>query len=92
MTRTLLENCRETRSRQTYVSRRLLEQCLVYPHNLGEGKLYGAQENDFHYLLGLCYRSLGDKAHSLRYLKEAEAMDVNQMGILAFNTLRETIL
>lgn len=177
----------------------LLEQCLVYPHNLGEGKLYGAQENDFHYLLGLCYRSLGneekareeftlatlgstepaaamyyndakpdkifyaglafralgdekkarsyfnrlvdygkqhlhdkvvmdyfavslpdlqiwdgslddanrihclymlalgyeglgDKAHSLRYLKEAEAMDVNHMGILAFNTLRETIL
>lgn len=25
----------------------LLEECLEYPHHLGEGKLYGAQENDF---------------------------------------------
>jgi tetratricopeptide (TPR) repeat protein len=26
----------------------LLLECLEYPHNLGEGKLHGAQENDFH--------------------------------------------
>ena len=39
----------------------LLEQCLEYPHHLGEGKLYGAQENDFHYLLGLCYQKSGQK-------------------------------
>ena len=32
----------------------LLKQCLTYPHNLGEGMLYGAQDNDIHYLLG-CY-------------------------------------
>lgn len=44
----------------------LLEECLVYPHHLGEGKLYGAQENDFHYLLGICHRALGngEKARS----------------------------
>lgn len=34
---------------------KLLEECLVYPHYLGEGKLYGAQENDFYYLLGVAY-------------------------------------
>lgn len=33
----------------------LLEECLVYPHHLGEGKLHGAQENDFYYLLGCAY-------------------------------------
>lgn len=33
----------------------LLRECLVYPHHLGEGKLYGAQENDFYYLLGCAY-------------------------------------
>ena len=33
-------------------AKRLLEECLVYPPHLGEGKLYGAQENDFLYLLG----------------------------------------
>ncbi|MDO5447035.1 MAG: DUF5107 domain-containing protein [Prevotellaceae bacterium] len=30
----------------------LLKECLVYPHNLGEGKLINAQDNDFYYLLG----------------------------------------
>ncbi len=42
----------------------LLEQCLIYPHLLGEGKLYGAQENDYYYLLGCAYEAKGmmDKA------------------------------
>ena len=42
----------------------LLEECLVYPHHLGEGKLYGAQENDFYYFLGCAYEAKGmtDKA------------------------------
>jgi tetratricopeptide (TPR) repeat protein len=30
----------------------LLSQALSYPHNLGEGKLPGAQENNIHYYLG----------------------------------------
>ena len=37
----------------------LLGECLEYPHHLGEGKLYGAQENDFYYLLGVAYHALG---------------------------------
>lgn len=37
----------------------LLDECLEYPHHLGEGKLHGAQENDFYYLLGLCYDAMG---------------------------------
>ena len=31
---------------------RLLEECLVFPPHLGEGKLYGAQDNDILYFLG----------------------------------------
>lgn len=38
----------------------LLEECLEYPHHLGEGKLYGAQENDFYYFLGCAYDGMGD--------------------------------
>lgn len=38
----------------------LLNECLVYPHHLGEGKLYGAQENDFYYFLGCAYEMKGD--------------------------------
>ena len=40
----------------------LLQACLEYPHHLGEGKLYGAQENDFYYFLGVAYDALGEKA------------------------------
>ncbi len=42
----------------------LLEQCLIYPHHLGEGKLYGACDNDFLYFIGCCYDGLNkhDKA------------------------------
>ena len=37
---------------QSVEAKRLLEECLVYPPHLGEGKLYGAQENDILYFLG----------------------------------------
>ncbi len=38
----------------------LLVQAQEYPHNLGEGKLVGAQENNVFYYLGLAYEQLGD--------------------------------
>ena len=37
---------------QSAQAKRLLEECLVYPPHLGEGKLYGAQDNDILYFLG----------------------------------------
>lgn len=37
----------------------LLQECLVFPENLGEGKLYGAQDNDFYYFLGRAYELKG---------------------------------
>ncbi|MFC5649458.1 DUF5107 domain-containing protein [Paenibacillus solisilvae] len=37
----------------------LLQQALVYPVNLGEGKLAGAQENSIYYYLGCTYEVLG---------------------------------
>ena len=49
----------------------LLKECLEYPHHLGEGKLYGAQENDFHYLLGVAYDSLGEKAKAIECWEKA---------------------
>ena len=37
-----------------------LEQARIYPHNLGEGKLFGAQENQVFYTLGCAWESLGE--------------------------------
>ncbi|HEY7419586.1 MAG TPA: tetratricopeptide repeat protein, partial [Ktedonobacteraceae bacterium] len=36
-----------------------LQKAFVYPPNLGEGKLAGAQENNIHYYLGCAYQCLG---------------------------------
>ena len=37
----------------------LLKECLVFPPSLGEGKLYGAQDNDFYYYIGIALSRLG---------------------------------
>ncbi len=37
-----------------------LDATASYPHNLGEGKLYGALENDIQYWRGIAYAGLGD--------------------------------
>ena len=49
----------------------LLKQCLIYPHHLGEGKLQGAQDNDFHYLLGCAYELLGDDVQARQHWEQA---------------------
>ena len=49
----------------------LLRECLEYPHHLGEGKLFGAQENDFYYLLGIAYDAIGDKDRAVSCWEEA---------------------
>jgi tetratricopeptide (TPR) repeat protein len=48
----------------------LLEAAETYPHNLGEGKLYGAQENDIFYLKGCCYEGLGQAAQAEGYFRK----------------------
>lgn len=42
----------------------LLKETEAYPHNLGEGKLKNAEENEVHYYKGLAYNGLGDLANA----------------------------
>ncbi|WP_373524172.1 DUF5107 domain-containing protein [Aquiflexum sp.] len=42
-----------------------LEEAIIYPESLGEGKLFGAQENDIYYWLGCAY----EKLHNLHTAK-----------------------
>jgi tetratricopeptide (TPR) repeat protein len=49
----------------------ILERAQHYPHNLGEGKLYGAQENDIFYWLGCAYEGLKDELNEKLYFKKA---------------------
>ena len=71
------QTCRLQRSKQFIAEGKndeaiaLLRECLVYPENLGEGKLYGAQENDFYYYMGVANSQKGDTAEARRCFEEA---------------------
>lgn len=48
-----------------------LESAKEYPHNLGEGKLFGTQENDIDYWLGCAYEKQGDLTKASSYWEKA---------------------
>lgn len=64
---------------------RLLEECLAYPHNLGEGKLEGAQDNDFHFLLGEAYAGAGDAENARSHYEAATLGPVEPAPALYYN-------
>ena len=49
----------------------LLERARIYPLNLGEGKLHGAQENQLIYWLGVAHDILGEREAAKRCWNEA---------------------
>ncbi|MDR2468941.1 MAG: DUF5107 domain-containing protein [Tannerella sp.] len=49
----------------------LLNEIDVYPHNLGEGKLINAEENDIDYYKGLIYRELSDNENAVKCFERA---------------------
>lgn len=52
-----------------------LEEAQIYPPNLGEGKLFGAQENDVFYWLGCAYEGLREKEKARQaWSKASEGM------------------
>jgi len=63
----------------------LLKECLEYPHNLGEGKLHGAQENDFHYWLGCAYEGLGQPTEARRYWVMAKDGNTEPAAAIFYN-------
>ena len=63
----------------------LLEECLVYPHHLGEGKLSGAQENDFYYFLGCAYDAMGQKEKAKECWEKATLGPTEPAAALYYN-------
>ena len=63
----------------------LLSQCLEYPHHLGEGKLHGAQENDFYYLLGLCHAAQGNREQAIRCYTQATLGPTEPAAAMYYN-------
>ena len=63
----------------------LLDECLQYPHNLGEGKLYGAQENDFYYLMGLCHKAMGQQDNAEKCFEQATLGPTEPAAAMYYN-------
>ena len=63
----------------------LLQECLVYPRHLGEGKLYGAQENDFYYFMGCAYAAMGEKDKAAACWQQATVGPTEPAAALYYN-------
>ncbi len=63
----------------------LLEECLEYPHHLGEGKLHGAQENDFYYFLGCAYEGLGENSKAVACWEQAVVGPTEPVAAMYYN-------
>ena len=63
----------------------LLMECLEYPHHLGEGKLHGAQENDFHYWLGMAHKALGNTEQAEMWLEKAAEGNLEPAAAMYYN-------
>ena len=49
----------------------LLNRALDWPESLGEGKLYGIQENNIHYWLGVAHRQAGEHRQAAKWFDKA---------------------
>ena len=56
-----------------------------YPHNLGEGKLESAQENNLYYLLGLVQEKLGETEEAKKSLMKACHGESEPVGMMYYN-------
>lgn len=63
----------------------LLHQAQVYPHNLGEGKLAGAQENHIFYYLGCAHAGLGEEAAARGWWQRAATGLTEPTSALYYN-------
>ena len=63
----------------------LLLQCLEYPFNLGEGKLIGAQENEFNYYLGCAFEGLQKLDVAMHYWNLAKQGNTEPAAAIFYN-------
>lgn len=63
----------------------LLQAAEKYPENLGEGKLYGVQENDIHYWMGCAYEQLNEMKLALEYWRKASLGLSNPSPAIYYN-------
>ena len=77
--------CRVLAEGKPAKAKELLLKALVFPHNLGEGKLEGQKDNDIYYYLGLAEQALGNDAAARSYLEHAAEGDEEPSSMMYYN-------
>lgn len=62
----------------------LLRKALVYPENLGEGKLEGTKDNHIYYYLGCVEEALGNEDQAERYFEQASVGPDEPAGMMYY--------
>lgn len=85
-TLSLLELAKMAMNNKEYKkAKEYLNRALVYPKNLGEGKLEGTKDNHIYYYLGLVYENLAQEEEAIRYYKLASIGDEEPAGMMYYN-------
>ena len=66
-------------------AKKKLERALVYPKNLGEGKLEGTKDNDIYYYLGVVHEYLKEEEQANACFNLAESGSQELAGVLYYN-------
>lgn len=64
---------------------KLLQECLVFPPHLGEGRLYGARDNDILYYMGCALEGLGREHDAKEAFQKAIAGDYTPSMAMYYN-------
>ncbi|HEX3021795.1 MAG TPA: tetratricopeptide repeat protein, partial [Lachnospiraceae bacterium] len=62
-----------------------LQKALIYPENLGEGKLEGTKDNHIYYYLGIVKEALGDKQAADAFYHQATIGNEEPAGVMYYN-------
>lgn len=63
----------------------LLESALVFPQNLGEGKLAGSRDNDIYYWIGRGCEAAGDRTKAVEAYEKAAVGEEEPAGMMFYN-------
>ena len=85
-TQALLELAKKSYSTGNYREAEvLLKKALVYPQNLGEGKLEGTMDNHLYYHLGLVYEALKEENNAKLCFEKASIGTDEPAGVMYYN-------
>ncbi len=85
-TRALVEMAKKAITVEDYAkAEQLLEQALVYPENLGEGKLEGTKDNHINYYLGVVKKALGKEEEAEKLFAAASTGTDEPAGMMFYN-------